>query len=1496
METGDGMKQSSLIKWLLFLTIGFMVFASGGFAFAKTFEITQEDIEKIEEILGDIEKLLDTIVPDSVLKKALNSVLKPGETSSDATYGLLVFAGTNELEFIDMVTSQAYKSKATQYFNRILDDRLNMGNYYKGIVKDLPKILSGKITNPVGALTLNTFDISNNAFQAFVALQNLKIMQLYDAFWIYFDFRRGNETHGVAWEYAKTKLGVSTVNTGRFFNTSKSNNPISLESQFSQLWDKWGPYTTSSGVTDEGKQEFKKAMQQLIKEAVANPDLQKQNDETSFLGGIGEVFGRMADAAWSAKNKAQAGISSVFSRVNKKQAGAGISLVNDNVDLVIAKKDEGEGQADDPVAPELKNEEEIEDAAPAAAEVESSADVVEQENQEETPVDQKTAETQTVTQEEISIQEAPVLSCDIPVSLLPQQDSIIFQEIAWMGTVNSANDEWFRIKNISNSSISLKNWQILDKNKDINIVLEESSVIFPNNTMLFERTDDTSLPEATASLIYTGALSNTDESLYIFNENCVLKDSVVANPAWPGGDADLRKPMERNGLSWVQNAPNLNLYVSSGGGSSSSPEPSVPEAPKTYSKIIITEIQIEGVDSQTEEFVELYNPGESEVDLTGWYVQKKTQSASSFSTFASSTLSSDAKIPAKGYFLIARENSSFVSQSNITTSYSLAENNTLALKNPNGEIADKVGWGEAQDFEGSPAMNPSAGFSLGRIYGSAYTDTDDNSQDFELQIPTPKEINQKYVSIEPLQDEEQEDEDTQEVLVQEAAVEKDPVIELVDTVAPEVSFAPLASKQASVFFEVGWIASDAGEISSGLDAVYLEYSVSPSQDGIFLSYFQGDQWQDWAQENQGTIEFSPITSAVSVTAQDGVTYLFSLFAKDEAGNESAPVYASTFVDFGKSVVINEIAWMGTKASSSDEWIELLNTTSEQIDLAGWKLQSSDGSGPSLSLSGKINAQGLYLIERTDDKPTTESANLKASFGNGLLNTNCEVLYLYDSEGNIADQTACKKNGDWPAGTTSPYYISMERIDAKKGGTDIENWAGNNLIKHNGRDEDGIFINGTPKQSNSVSAQSTVLEFRFNEFSSMILPILGSPYHTSSYLIIPEGKTLAIEPGVVIRFEQNHSKLIVEGTLKAVGTPEKQITFRDSFNGVAWCGMEFSSTSKDSVMEYITFKGGSGCNNGPGRTIMVDGSDITIKHATLTSGDSRARIVLKNSDSIIDSSLISGATNKPYEGAGIFIQGGNPTITNSVFSDNYIGIHNKGPSGYPVIENNTFTNNTFPIELHASSADLSGNTASANTHNGIYVTGGATVDLVWENDGLPYIMNLFTVFEGKTLTLGPGVVVKFHDVVYADSGLTVHGTFIAQGTKENKVVFTSNSDDSFGGNSFEGIGSIPKWRRIYFSPKSTGSILENVILRYGGKKASEGTIHVDHSNLVLQNVEIEESLNSAIRSFVSDISGSNLILKNNKYAFYVTSICPLISQVFLQEGGDMLHPSSLKCSF
>jgi phage gpG-like protein len=179
-----------------------------------------------------------------------------------------------------------------------------------------------------------------------------------------------------------------------------------------------------------------------------------------------------------------------------------------------------------------------------------------------------------------------------------------------------------------------------------------------------------------------------------------------------------------------------------------------------------------------------------------------------------------------------------------------------------------------------------------------------------------------------------------------------------------------------------------------------------------------------------------------------------------------------------TVVINEVAWSGTPASSADEWLELYNATDEDIDLSGWTLSWAEGevmiyfsevAGNTKEIRrSRIPARGFYILERTDD--TTISDIDADLIYKGTLDNAGGTIILKDAAGNIID-TANGDGGEWPGGTASrgePPYASMERIDATKPDAD-GNWGTNNGQIRNGLDAKGNPINGTPGRPNSVSS-------------------------------------------------------------------------------------------------------------------------------------------------------------------------------------------------------------------------------------------------------------------------------------------------------------------------------------------------------------------------------------------------------------------------------------------
>jgi len=173
------------------------------------------------------------------------------------------------------------------------------------------------------------------------------------------------------------------------------------------------------------------------------------------------------------------------------------------------------------------------------------------------------------------------------------------------------------------------------------------------------------------------------------------------------------------------------------------------------------------------------------------------------------------------------------------------------------------------------------------------------------------------------------------------------------------------------------------------------------------------------------------------------------------------------------VVINEIAWMGTAASSSDEWIELANNTDQVIDLTGWSLAAADGT-PTIALSEIIPAAGFILLERTDDTCVFDiAADLiyGTNYYSWALGNSGEHIFLKDAAGQVVDEV--NAGSGWFAGAASPAYCSMERANPAASGNESANWKTNNAaIARNGIDAASNPIGGTPKAQNSATNPPT----------------------------------------------------------------------------------------------------------------------------------------------------------------------------------------------------------------------------------------------------------------------------------------------------------------------------------------------------------------------------------------------------------------------------------------
>jgi hypothetical protein len=524
---------------------------------------------------------------------------------------------------------------------------------------------------------------------------------------------------------------------------------------------------------------------------------------------------------------------------------------------------------------------------------------------------------------------------------------VLINEVAWAGTLASASDEWIELWNTTAHTIDLEGWSLTDDD-DIHIRLQ--GMIAPYSYFLLERTDDATIADITADLVYTGSLNNSGDTLRLLDLRGQTIDSANADGGgWTSGSSATRASMERRGGTDIPG--NWGSFTGSGGNGSDAagfpiqgtpgrlnsvllatplpPTPTTSPAPPSSTPfpgfpagvVLINEIAWAGtIASASDEWIELHNTSPQTIDLAGWQLTDGDD--------LQITLSGT--IHSYGYFLLERSDDQTVASIPADQTYNGSLHNAgerLSLRDPAGNLIDS-----ADGSSGWPAGDAPSRASMERLGGQdgpgnwmTYMGTTPTAFDFEgTGIPgTPRSLNSPFLQ----------------------------------TPVPSPSSTPT----------------------------------------------------------------------------------------------SPPVSAG-------AVIINEVAWAGTLASASDEWIELLYLTSFDIDLSGWRI--TDGMDINVPLQGVLPPYGYFLLERSDDR-TISDMPADLIYTGGLSNAG-ERLALFDPSGRTID-TANASGRSWPAGDVDS-RASMER---RGGGDQPGNWGTFTGFHGGGRDADGRPIQGSPGRQNSL---------------------------------------------------------------------------------------------------------------------------------------------------------------------------------------------------------------------------------------------------------------------------------------------------------------------------------------------------------------------------------------------------------------------------------------------
>lgn len=440
------------------------------------------------------------------------------------------------------------------------------------------------------------------------------------------------------------------------------------------------------------------------------------------------------------------------------------------------------------------------------------------------------------------------------------------------------------------------------------------------------------------------------------------------------------------------------------------------------------------------------------------------------------------------------------------------------------------------------------------------------------------------------------------------------------------------------------------------------------------------------------------------------------------------------------------------------------------------------------------------VEATDANPTIDF---------------CEFTINYHGLSMLKAAAPVVTNNSFGSSTLTPLVMSFEANPTFT----------NNSFSFSDNQYDAIGLYG-----GTLSANGT-LKIR------SVTSIPNVTYVLLNNTIVPVGKTLTIEPGIVIKtLPSSGLNFQVAGTLIANGTLANPIVFtsvRDDNYGNPFDTNKDGSATSPAINDFGSFS-------------MLPSS--------------------LNSSFIYCTIRYAGGQNDyegyRYSGASLNFINSSGTVQNCEIKDVRDGI-NCLLGASPIIQDNQFINLGFAVTLSAAAnPTLIGNTLTNVRFRALGLVGvgyysqdqlslsGTIRQKTFAGfNNITYVLrNYLIIATGTNINIEAGVVIK-NDYY----GFTVNGGFKTDGTQASPVVFSSIKDDNVGNPSDtngDGSGSVPapgEGPGVYFSPSSDDNYckLFNLKINYGGDSyyrpygnRTTGIIGVESANPVIEQVILD----------------------------------------------------------